>query len=267
MEVNLSFCFYNLGTIEDAIHELNNQLLRFKKHWYINKQQSKYFLNQKLSQSNKEIVLQIDFAENFAVFHQDEVQAAHFGYDQITIFTACAWHKSQAKSMVIISDSLLHDKFAVWVFLQKIIEHLKEEFPDTQKISIFSDGCASQFKNRFILTSLPLIEKNNKIKVTWSFFATSHGKGAVDGIGGTIKRIVWQAIKARKIQITSAKDFAKYASKVVKQIQIFYIDKEKIDDCSSEFKNICSTARPIPSLLNLHFFKVEDKLIYDIVSH
>ena len=34
------------------------------------------------------------------------------------------------------------------------------------------------------------------MKMIWSFFATFHGKGAVDGIGGMVKRSVWRVVRA-----------------------------------------------------------------------
>lgn len=208
-----------------------------------------------------EIILQIDFAENFAIFNQDEVQAAHFGYDQVTIFTACAWLPSGITSMGIISDCLQHDKYSVWVYLKELISHLKKIYPDVKKISIFSDGCTSQFKNRFILSSLPMLENITKLKITWSFFATAHGKGAVDAIGGTIKRIVWYGIKSRKINIVDAKGFADYAIKKLEGIHIFFVDKKKIEQNSKDFKKICENAKQINKILTLHHFEVEDQKI------
>lgn len=41
----------------------------------------------------------------------------------------------------------------------------------------------------------------------WAFFATSHGKGSVDAIGGTVKRSVWRMVKARKNIVSDAKSF------------------------------------------------------------
>ena len=37
-------------------------------------------------------------------------------------------------------------------------------------------------------------------KFEWNFFATSHGKGAVDGIGGSVKRMVWRKVRSRKAE-------------------------------------------------------------------
>lgn len=161
--------------------------------------------------------------------------------------------------MGIISDCLQHDKFAVWVYLKEIIKYLKEVYPGLKKLNIFSDGCTSQFKNRYILNSLPILENISNINITWSFFATAHGKGAVDAIGGTIKRTVWRGIKSRNVQVKSATDFAEYAAKKLDAIKIFFLNKAKIDNNSKNFKNICEKAKKIPNLLTLHHFKVEDK--------
>ena len=51
-----------------------------------------------------------------------------------------------------------------------------------------SDGCPNQYKCRQNLVNLLHHEKDYGIMASWNFFATSHGKGAYDGIGGTIKR-------------------------------------------------------------------------------
>ena len=41
----------------------------------------------------------------------------------------------------------------------------------------------------------------------WNFSASSHGKGAVDGIGGCLKRLVWRRVKARQCDVTCATEF------------------------------------------------------------
>lgn len=56
-------------------------------------------------------------------------------------------------------------------------------------IIIFSDGCAAQLKNKSSLLKLCFFEKDFGIKGEWNFFATSHGKGAVDRIGGAVSEM------------------------------------------------------------------------------
>ena len=41
-------------------------------------------------------------------------------------------------------------------------------------------------------------ELQYSIAMKWHFFARSHGKGAVGGIGGQVKHAVWNAVNARQ---------------------------------------------------------------------
>lgn len=59
-----------------------------------------------------------------------------------------------------------------------------------KKIVYFSDGAASQYKNRKNLCNH---EADFGIQAEWHFSATSHGKGASDGVGGTVKRLAARA--------------------------------------------------------------------------
>lgn len=42
---------------------------------------------------------------------------------------------------------------------------------------------ANQFKQLYLFTNLNCMVEQYTIKVSWSFFATNHRKGAKDGIG------------------------------------------------------------------------------------
>jgi len=74
------------------------------------------------------------------------------------------------------------------------LSYLKEALPCTpKKIIYFSDGVASQYKNRKNFLNLCYHEKDFGIRAEWHFSATSHGKGACDGVGGTVKRLATKA--------------------------------------------------------------------------
>lgn len=57
------------------------------------------------------------------------------------------------------------------------------------------------------------MRKNYGIKAEWHFFATSHGKGPCDGIGGTLKRLADEASLQRiyENQILTAKQVYDWA--------------------------------------------------------
>jgi len=50
-----------------------------------------------------------------------------------------------------------------------------------------SDGAAAQYKNRKNFVNLCQHEEDFGVAAEWHFSATSHGKVACDGVGGTVK--------------------------------------------------------------------------------
>ena len=70
-----------------------------------------------------------------------------------------------------------------------ILEKFLLERVHPKKTICFSDGAASQYKNRKNFINLCLHEDDFGISAEWHFYATSHGKGAFDGVGGSVKRL------------------------------------------------------------------------------
>lgn len=110
--------FINYTTsAEIGIKKLQSLLPSFKIHSYIKNVQLKQFRDIRESLNINEFLLQIDFSENYRTMFQDEIQAAHWNHEQVTLFTACAWFEGGIKkSVVVVSDDLTHDKVAVWVY-------------------------------------------------------------------------------------------------------------------------------------------------------
>ena len=102
---------------------------------------------------------------------------------QITIFTCVGWHQDQKLCKVIASDDRGHNKESIMVFLDTLMEGLPK---DVKIIDFWSDGPTSQFKNRFVAEIIRYLHEKYGVKIRWNYFATSHGKGPVDGIGAII---------------------------------------------------------------------------------
>ena len=155
----------------------------------------------------------------------------HIGNGQATLFTAHVWIKhdtSEGQSMVIVSDDLNHTKYSIYMFMQHIFSHLKTTYPDIEHINIFSDGPTSQFKQRALFSNLYAWEMDHDLKITWNFFATSHGKGVINGIGGTLKRTVWRHVKAERAHVTNASEYSTLGKQLCPNIHIEFIPKEDI---------------------------------------
>lgn len=250
----------NTTVCNKALTELKNMTDKFRLHCYIKQVQSDHFEETKNNLQKNEAVIQIDFAENYALTHQDEIQSAHWSHKQVTIFTCCIWFDDEMKSVAIISNDTSHTKQAVWTFLKNIIDYVQTIRCNTIEIlNIFSDNCAAQFKNKYTLSSLFELKKRGKAKqLQWHFFAASHGKGAVDGIGGAIKRLAWMGVKSRQVIMNSAFDFYTFVKSQTHAIHVMYIKKEDIERETQFLKDLWDDVQAIPNLQKQHYFKVID---------
>ena len=61
-----------------------------------------------------------------------------------------------------------------------------------------------------------------------AFFATSHGKGPCDGVGGTVKRKAYRASLRNLCQITSPRELFDWATKSFENIDFAYCSKETL---------------------------------------
>ena len=247
--------------------ELNHQLKNFLVHRYVKKQQSKKFESLVASCTSEKVVLQLDFSENASLIDQNEIQSAHWNHNEVTLFTGHAWINSECKkSFVIISNDLNHTKEAVYAFVSYILEYLNKNYANLKIVNIWSDGAASQFKQRYLFANLHPWQEQFSIKIFWHFFATSHGKGVVDGIGGTVKRSVWRHIKSANISVDDAEAYSKVASKQNPNVHIKFISKEKVNSAVKTIADRWKSALVVPNTQKLHFVKVEDQH-YISVAH
>jgi hypothetical protein len=77
----------------------------------------------------------------------------------------------------------------VYTFQKHLIAFLKENVPNISHLYYFSDGASAQYKNKNNFINLCHHNTDFGINAEWYFFATSHGNGPCDGVGGTIKRL------------------------------------------------------------------------------
>ena len=126
--------------------------------------------------------------------------------NSVTLYTVMIWFRDQSISVILLSDNKYHDKTTVVPYTAYVLNYIKEHFEDNvHDTEIWTDGPSSQFRNKYIFEfigiTLPQLIAYN---VFWNYSATSHGKGAVDGVSGTINRVVTQALVTRKVILKDA---------------------------------------------------------------
>lgn len=240
------------GTIQDCVEELKKQLPQFLRHTYTKRVQAQNFADEKISVLSTPLkaVVQVDFAENYTTKFQDEIQSAYWSYSQVTLFTVCVWAQEGPFSLVIVSDYLSRDKYAVHTFLQDILIEIEVHYGRKFKeIVFFSDGAASQFKQKYHLNNMTHLQCEN---IQWKFFATSHGKGPVDGIGGELKRRVKMKVLSGQANVLNATDFFTTASMTVGKTKVLFCSEEKIKENVAHLNELSEFALPLPKTQSVH---------------
>ena len=118
---------------------------------------------------------------------------------------------------------------------------------------MFSDGPSSQFKNKCIAHFLHTL--NKIVPIQWNYFATSHGKGVVDRIGGTVKRLVSNAVMTGKSPVVAdAQSFYRVASSLTSSVTVSLVSQKEISDTSDllSLEKCFSEALPLPGISKMH---------------
>ena len=131
-----------------------------------------------------------------------------------------------------------------------IIEEIGKIMP-LKKAVLWSDGCASQFRSRFVFKILSQYRPD--IHLEWHFNEAHHGKGPMDGIGGTIKNVVFRHVKSGRVVVNSAKEFCDAANQFVPSIKSLFQTKA---DLLKEPEDIDKAAK-IMDTLKVHMWRRE----------
>ena len=223
------------------------QLADVKQHDFLKRNQHAAFRKQKENLKENEILIHVDFSENYDNQQQHAIQSAYFGYDSYTLYTACVYFRPSLESaikcnnFVLVTSANEHTRVVAYNLNEYLLDHAKNIHPfDT--VHFWSDGCAAQFKSRYCFNQLTKFD--DSLKVHWHYFESHHGKGAVDGLGSCVKNTVFRKVKSKQVVINSAKQFAEYGNSVVSGINVIYIGDEcmvsKIDESGS---------KPVPGTL------------------
>jgi len=103
------------------------------------------------------------------------------------------------------------------------------------------------------------LKRHDLARLHWCFFATSHGKGAVYGISGVVKRSVWMEMLSRQV-VSSLEDFCQVPKKREEKIEIISFSAQEIQESAIEMglKDIFSCSTPVFGIKQKHFVAVQD---------
>ena len=116
------------GTVGKLIEEFHKALEGIAIHQFNWIHQAQKFRHLKENVKENEMVLHVDFSENYACKLHTEIQTFHFGGNrkQATIHTAVAYTSTGSQSYATFSDSLSHNERAVWAHLKPVVQDVME---------------------------------------------------------------------------------------------------------------------------------------------
>lgn len=243
------------GSVEDLLIYLSEISSQFFQHVYVKREQAASYKNQReeaasVNYNPSVAIVQLDFSENYTCIAQDEIQSYHWGQPQVSLFTCSLWYGGKQHPYVIISENLIHSKDTIIAYLSRILDEIPD---DVNQVRIWSDGPSSQFKNKYIAASLKVLQNRKGKKIVWNYFATSHGKGPVDGIGGSVKRSVRQEVLKNKTLVFNAEQFYK-AALSSSNVSVILMNDQDIQKYNQDMKvkRIFETAPTIKGISTIY---------------
>ncbi len=181
------------GTFPEFLDELCKDLGKHGTHKFHTAWQERQFDDSVNGLQKHDVVLIMDFAENYTCRKQCESQSYHWCQKQITIHPMMAYYYDsdddgdnvkdlmiQKEAIVMITDDNKHDAHAVSVFENITLDHLRKKINITH-VHEWTDGCPGQYKGKHALAGISMFPDRHQIPVTRNIFGGGHGKNPCDG--------------------------------------------------------------------------------------
>ena len=221
------------------VHEVsarfNIHVQTLKHHIHVKRIQHTAFNNVKENlQEKKEVLIQVDYSENYTNKDQSQVQSAYFGQKPFSIFTVCCYPKVDGvilnENVTATSETNDHSRNIAMSCSKKVLSDVREKYrlEESLILRFWSDGCSGQSCSRFFFKSLLRFELEQTI--FWYYNEHHHGKGPMDGVGGTMRHPVFRDVISGNVSITNAEHFAAHADAIVNGIKSLYMPIDEVLD-------------------------------------
>jgi len=203
------------GTVKEYMEEMQKFSGVHQRHWFIYRvQQGSYQRMWEETMVPGMLYIILDFAMNYSHDHLTETQTEFFCKNQTTLLPAVVWFLSptgvdgkfelQQHSRVYLSEDRRHSNNFVRKVIDDLLAHFKPIMAEQargvaegmmQRLCVWSDGCGGQFKNKWQMNKLVKLVGDVRFGLVGCehhFFASCHGKGPCDGLGGWTKTYLRQ---------------------------------------------------------------------------
>jgi hypothetical protein len=239
------------GAAQHLLTDFQEELQKGCKHLFNINHQYRALRSLKEKLTDDDIIIHVDFSENYACKYESEIQSMHFGASQkqITLHTGMVYTKGHTQSFCSISDSTKHGPAAIWAHLTPVIQDMKARLPQLANIYFITDGPTTQYrcKDNFYLLATKIYDMGFRVG-NWNFLEAGHGKGAPDGIGAAIKREADRLVAHGK-DINDAKSLRDLLEGNGTSIKLYLIEEEDVLDMAKE---IPDSLKAVQGTMKIH---------------
>ena len=210
----------------DCVESWKESVKSLKQHIFRKRSQVASLIEAKSNLQEGQLLMQVDYSESYKNAEQNEIQSAYFGHSCFSVFTACCYYRAEEGELMkypvtITSESSDHSRIAAFSCVNKIIKLMEEKIKSINNVIVWSDGMGAQFRSRFVFMLLSTVD--HAINLEWHYNEAHHGKGPMDGVGGTIKNLVFRAVKSGKVSVSDPEEFVKAPNDIVPSIRSIYM--------------------------------------------
>nr|CAI5856331.1 unnamed protein product [Callosobruchus analis] len=201
----------------------------------------------------EDVLMHMDFSENYCTKYAEEIQTFHFGGSrgQLSLHTVIVYLKNSKHSYCTVSNNITHSPAAIWAHLKPIFNGLP---PGIRRVHFLSDGPVTQYRNKtmFYIVASKLFEEVPDVEqFTWNYTESGHGKGAPDGVGVTCKRTADFVVNSG-VHINDIEEFVQSVQKRCPGITCIAIDDQEIEAMTEIVEKDASKQKRFKGTLEVH---------------
>ena len=200
------------------------------------------------------VVVQMDYAENWATSFMEEIQSAFFGKDQITLHPMVSHRRNSdnelvTQSFVGVSLTTNHSFPTTLAFMDQLVAELRQKVPELKHIHVITDSPSSQYRNRYACELLEKAMERYHLRISWNWLEAGHGKGPCDGVGGALKGLADRVVK-KTGAIQTAEEFVDQIEPQTEKIKLLLVTPDQLKESTEVVKSWA--AKPVHNITKYH---------------
>ena len=150
--------------------------------------------------------------------------------------------------------------------MSELFDTINKKYSSIKLLNVFTDLPTSQFKQHFLFSNLHGWENEFNFKIVWNFFANSRGKGTMNRISDTVKRLAWRNVRITTAVAIDAVAYCKLAKCLNMVIAVTYILNDTIREKCAQSLPVWDDNIVVADTMKPHCIKVRNSWQLEVAA-